>query len=202
MRDIKNTPYLFVFAGANGSGKSTVIDFYLKNNLCPQDYICPDQLVPYDKKNDVVEYIRAMNEAERRRKNNVTLKNSFTFETVLSTRNKLDFINYAKSEGYLVTAIYIVTSDSKINIERVRIRVTQGGHDVPEDKIVSRYEKSMNLMFDVIESADEALIYDNSGKRPIVVFAKYRDKDYYILHPFPEWIQRHCKDERMLSKLK
>jgi predicted ABC-type ATPase len=59
MSDIKNAPYLFVFAGANGSGKSTVINFYLENNLCPQDYICPDQLVPYDKKNDVAEYIRA-----------------------------------------------------------------------------------------------------------------------------------------------
>jgi predicted ABC-type ATPase len=114
----------------------------------------------------------------------------------------LDFINYTKSEGYLVTVIYVVTSDSKINIERVRTRVAQGGHDVPKDKIVSRYEKSMNLMFDVIESANEALIYDNSGKRPIVVFAKYRDKDYYILRPFPEWIKRYCTDKKLLSKLK
>ncbi|GHV05738.1 ATPase AAA [Clostridia bacterium] len=190
----KCVPHLFVFAGANGSGKSTVIDFYLQNNLCPKDYICPDQLVPADKKDDVGEYIRAMEEAERRRKNNVTMKSSFTFETVLSTRSKLDFIKYAKSEGYLVTVIYVITSDSNINIERVAQRVLHGGHDVPKDKIISRYKKSMKLMFEVIRTAHEALIYDNSGEKPVVVFAKHREEDYHIVRPFPDWIKQYCDD--------
>jgi len=200
--DRNGKPYLFVFAGANGSGKSTVIDFYRKNNLCPYNYICPDQLVPVDKKNDVDAYILAMNEAQRRRIDNISQKNSFTFETVLSTIGKLDFINLAKSEGYTVIVIYVITSDYQINIERIKNRVAHGGHDVPKDKIISRYDKSMRLMFEVIHAANEALIYDNSNEKPVVVLAKYRNKDYYIIKPFPNWIMKYCFDEKMLEYLK
>jgi len=201
MADKKNTPHLYVFAGANGSGKSTVIKFFLKNKLCPLNYICPDQLVPTDKKDDVGEYIRAMEEAERRRIDNVADKNSFTFETVLSTKNKLDFINYAKAEGYIVVAIYVITSDYEINIARIKNRVTHGGHDVPVDKVISRFEKSMRLMPDVVNAAHEALIFDNSGSGPLVIFAKYIDGRYFVLKQFPEWLKKYYSREDLLKLL-
>jgi len=125
---------LFVFAGANGSGKSTIVNFYRRNNLCPQLYICPDQLVPHDKKNDVQEYISAMQEAEKRRIENVTLENSFTFETVLSTEEKLNFLLFSKSEGYFVTVIYVTTYSPEINLARIRKRVEQGAMMFREKK--------------------------------------------------------------------
>jgi predicted ABC-type ATPase len=53
-------PHLLVFAGANGSGKSTVVDWYLQRNLCAGEYICPDQLVPKGKQNDRDAYLDAM----------------------------------------------------------------------------------------------------------------------------------------------
>jgi predicted ABC-type ATPase len=192
MLDKNAKPHLYVFAGANGSGKSTIIGFYLRNGLCPRDYICPDQLVPPDKKNDIAAYTEAMDEAERRRINKVALKKSFTFETVLSTSGKLDFVKFAKSEGYTVAVIYVTTNSPEINIERVKARTALGGHDVPTEKIILRYEKSMRLMSDVIEAADEALIYDNSGEKPIVVFAKYLDGRKYVIEPFPEWLKGYC----------
>jgi len=169
---------MFVFAGPNGSGKSTVVDLFRRNGLCPKSFICPDQLVPPDKKEDENAYIRAMETAELTRLNEVALGRSFSFETVLSTENKLSFIKDAKAKNYFVTAIYVVTSDYNINLKRIAERVRQGGHNVPSDKVISRYERSMNLMFDVIMTADEALIYDNSGDVPVVVFQKDIDENY------------------------
>ena len=195
MGSFTECPFLFVFAGANGSGKSTVVDFHIKNGLCPPNYICPDQLVPADLKDDMGAYIRAMEEAELRRIENVALRESFTFETVLSTKGKLDFINLAKAEGYSVTTIYVVTSDPQINIERIKQRVAQGGHDVPVHKILSRYEKSMLLMQEVISASHEALVYDNSGAVPLIVYAKYKDGRRYHLVPFPDWLKPYLRDQ-------
>ena len=73
--------YLLVFAGANGSGKSTVVDWYLERNLCAGEYICPDQLVPKGKQNDVGAYTDAVRRAEKRRNGFIAAKASFTFET-------------------------------------------------------------------------------------------------------------------------
>jgi len=188
-------PYLLVFAGANGSGKSTVVDWYLERNMCAGEYICPDQLVPKGKQDDLDAYIDAMRRAERRRNGFITTKTSFTFETVLSTREKLDFINYAKAEGYIVTTIYVVTSDPQINVERIKQRTAQGGHGVPHDKILSRYKKSMSLMEEVIDAADEALVYDNSGAAPIVLYAKYMDGRRYHIEPFTEWLKPYLIDQ-------
>jgi len=182
---------IFVFAGANGSGKSTVIDFYMAKDWCPMPYICPDQLVPPDKKNDIDAYLQAMVESEKRRMLQVTLGKSFTFETVLSRAEKLEFLRFAKNEGYFITAIYVVTSDPQINIERVKKRVEQGGHGVPIEKIVPRYERAMQLMPEVLNLADEGLIYDNSGEKPIVLYAKYKDGRVYWIDPVPTWLQKY-----------
>ncbi|MBZ3935974.1 zeta toxin family protein [Methanimicrococcus blatticola] len=97
---------------------------------------------------------------------------SFTFETVLSTREKIDFLKWAKNEGYLIKTIYITTADPKINVKRVEERKKQGGHGVPIDKIFSRYEKSMNLMAEVIMLSSMVEVYDNSGSIPVKVFEK------------------------------
>ena len=58
---------IFVFAGPNGSGKSTIINSFLENKICPEYYICPDNLVPADKKDNLQEYLKAMNYAEELR---------------------------------------------------------------------------------------------------------------------------------------
>ena len=163
---------IYVFAGPNGSGKSTVVKLFMDEGVCPQYYICPDQLVPPDKKSDVVEYLKAMEAAERLRLDAISNGLSFSFETVLSTQGKLDFIKFAQSEGYFVTVIYIMTSNPKINLERIKARVKHGGHDVPHEKVIARYEKCLTLMFDVIMASNLAIVYDNSADSPTVVLDK------------------------------
>jgi predicted ABC-type ATPase len=187
---------IFIFAGPNGSGKSTVVDDYISSKLCPENYICPDNFVAAEDKDKLEPYIAAMQMAEAIRYQEVALGHSFCFETVLSNAEKINFIRYAKRQGYEIHIIYITTSSPEINIARVKERVEQGGHDVPTDKIISRYEKSMQLMFDVISESDTARIYDNSDTEPVLVCAKFENRLSIIENP-PGWM-----DKYILSKLK
>ena len=87
---------------------------------------------------------------------------SFTFETVMSSTDKVEILKTAQRLGYRTYLYYIATDDPEINVSRVRNRVRLGGHPVPEDKIVSRYARSLNLLRDAIAYTNRAYIFDNS----------------------------------------
>jgi predicted ABC-type ATPase len=87
---------------------------------------------------------------------------SFSFETVMSHHSKVDFLREAQLKGYRTYLYYVATIDPSINVSRVKLRVRQGGHDVPETKIRSRYVNSLSLLMDAIEVSNRAYIFDNS----------------------------------------
>ncbi len=89
---------------------------------------------------------------------------SLSFETVMSDRRKLEFLQLAKSKGYRIYLYFIATENPRINIERVLNRVEQGGHFVPLGKILSRYTNSLNLLYDAIKLTDKAYLFDNSNE--------------------------------------
>jgi predicted ABC-type ATPase len=161
---------LFLFAGPNGSGKSTIVSDFLKSKRCPPYYICPDNNIDNSLKDNKEAYIKAMKSAEIQRYNAISENKSFSFESVFSTQEKLDFLKFAKSQGYFITVVFVTTKNPKINIERIKTRVLHGGHSVPDDKVFSRYYKSMTLMSKTIEIADNFFLYDNSLDKPIIVF--------------------------------
>jgi predicted ABC-type ATPase len=90
---------------------------------------------------------------------------SFTFETVMSAPDKVSLLQKAQARGYRTYLYYVATDDPAINIGRVRHRVAMGGHAVPEDKIVSRYHRSLQLLMDAIRHTNRAYIFDNSTHR-------------------------------------
>ena len=90
-------------------------------------------------------------------------RRSFTFETVMSSRDKVEFLRLARAAGYRTYLYYIATDDPQINVARVRHRVLMGGHDVPADKIVSRYYRSLALLPEAIQQTDRSFVFDNSG---------------------------------------
>jgi predicted ABC-type ATPase len=92
----------------------------------------------------------------------VECSKSFTFETVMSSPDKVESLRKAQSRGYRTYVYYVATEDPIINISRVKYRVKMGGHSVPEDKIVSRYQRSINLLMEAIQFANRAYIFDNS----------------------------------------
>lgn len=90
-------------------------------------------------------------------------KTSFSFETVMSGKDKPALLEEAHRKGYRSYLYYICTDDVLINKERINSRVLMGEHAVPEDKIVSRYQRSLSLLLDAVKATDRAYLFDNSG---------------------------------------
>jgi predicted ABC-type ATPase len=87
----------------------------------------------------------------------------FSFETVMSHPAKIELLRAARSKGFRNYLYYIATEDPAINISRVTVRVKEGGHDVPDAKVRSRYYRSLQNLIAAIRATDRAYIYDNSG---------------------------------------
>ncbi|WP_431261929.1 zeta toxin family protein [Roseateles chitinivorans] len=90
---------------------------------------------------------------------------TFTFETVMSSGDKVDFMREARERGYRVYLYFVATKDPAINVDRVKIRVKQGGHPVPEDKIRERYVRSIDLLTEAATAANRAYVFDNSADK-------------------------------------
>jgi len=90
---------------------------------------------------------------------------TFTFESVMSSGDKIEFMKEARKRGYRVYLYFVATEDPRINVDRVRRRVKLGGHPVPAKKIRSRYVRSIALMSDACDVAHRAYIFDNSGQQ-------------------------------------
>ena len=115
--------------------------------------------------------------AEELREQMIREKKDFTFETVLSTDRNLKLLKKAKEQGYFVRGYYILTSSASINVSRVNARVASGGHGVPEDKIRSRYKKSIELVPELVKVCDILHIYDNTSNA-FRIFKKRKDVYY------------------------
>jgi predicted ABC-type ATPase len=116
-------------------------------------------------------------------------RSTFTFETVMSSRDKLDLLTDARRLGYRSYLYYICTEWPVISQQRIANRVQEGGHDVPSDKIISRYDRSLSLLPEAIRLSDRAYLFDNSG-RSHRLFAEFESGQ--ILHLAaepPEWFQ-------------
>ncbi len=87
---------------------------------------------------------------------------SFTFETVMSSPTKVDFLRNAKAAGYRVYLYFIATENPEINVARVSHRVASGGHSVPEKKITERYYRCLELLDSAIQLTDRAYLFDSS----------------------------------------
>jgi predicted ABC-type ATPase len=99
----------------------------------------------------------------------LALKVSFTFETVMSSPDKVAFLQKAQQAGYRTYLYFVATEDADINVSRVKYRVQVGGHPVAEDKIRSRYVRSLELLPQAVVHADRAYIFDNSGTERVWV---------------------------------
>ena len=89
---------------------------------------------------------------------------TFTFETVMSSRDKIDFLRDARRRGYRTYLYFVATDDPAINLARVKLRVSQGGHDVPQDRVRDRYRRSIDLLDEACSIANRAYVFDNSGE--------------------------------------
>ena len=96
------------------------------------------------------------------REENLRSGNNFSFETVMSHPDKLEFLKRTVNDGYHVYLYFICTDDVRVNIARVKTRVRNGGHDVPEKKIRDRYYRSLELLYPALGICYKSYLFDNS----------------------------------------
>lgn len=126
----------------------------------------------------------------------VAARKSFSFETVMSSPFKVDFLKETLNAGYRNYLYFIATDDPLINISRVEYRVSTGGHDVPKDKIESRYYRSLDLLLDAVKSTNRAFIFDNSGAESVFI-AEIIDAEIIEIktETVPLWFKKYILDK-------
>lgn len=149
-------------AGPNGSGKTTLTRMLMAAGVDLGIYVNPDDIAAnlegaYD------ERVReAQRVADATRAACIAAGRSFSFETVMSHPSKLDVLRLAKEAGFRIEMFFVGIDDPQVNVTRVGIRVAQGGHDVPAERVVARWHRTMGQVADAIRLCDRALVYDNT----------------------------------------
>jgi replicative DNA helicase len=193
-----------MIAGPNGAGKTTLTQHLLRKGIDLGDYINPDDIAAGLTGTLAQRTKQAQAIADERRNECIRAKRSFSFETVMSHSSKIDVLVRAKQEGYAVLLYFVGTDDPKTNVERVALRVAQGGHAVPDDKIRDRWLRTMTLLQQAIRSSDRSYIFDNSiagtvDTVPRLIFYRSTIRPGRVPHSElfnnpPAWVKRFVLD--------
>lgn len=185
-----DAPALWIIAGPNGSGKSSAYGMASVDQPSGSIWIInPDLLAKRIADHEVMEPVAANLAAVQRIEAwlnaSIDAHQTIGVETVLSTPKYRRLVEHARARGFGINLIYVFLDSVELNIERVRTRVSKGGHDVPEDRIRARRGRSFDQFGWFCEAADRVDVYDNSGARPQLVLAK-RDNEMTIYDDLPE----------------
>jgi predicted ABC-type ATPase len=183
---IDQRPVIVALAGPNGAGKTTFYHAHLRSvglRLVNADVIARDlDLAPYE----------AAKVAASVREELVRQRESFVFETVFSdpVGDKLGFLKKAAASGYTVVLCFIGTSGPDISEQRVAMRVSQGGHDVPTDKLFARYPRILSNLRNALRELLHVWVFDNYDlRRPFRLVAVVEGgRTARLLPPVPRWL--------------
>lgn len=181
-------PNLYIISGCNGAGKTTASYNILPEILNCKEFVNADEIAkglsPFQPEKVSLEAGRIMLE---RIDDLLRIKADFAFETTLSTRSYVNTIKRAKENGYEVTLLYFWLNSQELAIERVKERVREGGHNIPEQVIRRRYNKGIkNLTNLFIPVVDNWMIIDNS-ENPFLTVAEGQQGVEKMIHDKNVW---------------
>jgi predicted ABC-type ATPase len=184
-------PVIVALAGPNGAGKTTFYHAHIQPAALR--FVNPDVLA---RELDLDPCAAAVVAGGLRREL-VKQRESFVFETVFSdpVGDKLAFLKEAAQAGYTVVLCFIGISGPEVSEERVAMRVSQGGHDVPPEKLIARYPRTMTNLQTAIRELPHVFIFDNDDLRtPFRRVAVFRNGQRVSLNqPAPEWLKPMLK---------
>ncbi|MCX6593284.1 MAG: AAA family ATPase [Acidobacteria bacterium] len=152
-------------AGPNGSGKSTLTASVTFPGAAT--VVDPDAIArKLDPAQPARAAIPAAREAILQCRSLLASRSSFILESTLAGNGAIALFRAAKRMGYRTSLIYVALGDPELHIERVRLRVSRGGHDIPDSDIRRRYWRSLSRAPVVMRLADETVVLDNSGSHP------------------------------------
>ena len=173
---------LYIIAGANGSGKSTLAEVLLREKEL--DFLNADEIakeIAPDAINSVP--VSAGKEYFRRLSQFFKDEKSFAVESTLSGNNIIRIINQAKKQNYKIILVYSFLQNCTNCIERVKFRVQNGGHNVPEEDIIRRYYKSIVKFWDEYRlMVDEWSLFFNGYNYAPAIVACGNSENYAIIN--------------------
>ena len=181
-------PNLYIIAGCNGAGKTTASYTVLPEILGCKEFVNADEIAkglsPFQPEKVAIQAGRIM---LQRIDELLKLEEDFAFETTLTTRSYQQTIKFAKEKGYTVTLVFFWLNDVNLAIERVKARVAEGGHDIPEETIIRRYKKGLrNLVNIFIDISDYWLVVDNT-QNPFQLIAQGDFKNNTKVYQQQSW---------------
>ncbi|MFA6186741.1 MAG: hypothetical protein WC770_05960 [Phycisphaerae bacterium] len=168
----KQRPTCFIIAGPNGAGKTTFALHYLPQIADCRNFVNADLIAyglsPFDSLSAQYEAGRIF---LREIYANIDKKVDFAFEATLAGRSHISLLKKLRQDGWQIVLFFLWIPDAAFSKSRVRERVAQGGHDIPDETIYRRYPRIMhNLVKIYIPLCDKVICYDNSEPKPIPVF--------------------------------
>ena len=197
----KKTPRIYVLAGTNGAGKSSIAGAMLIEEGV--EYFNPDEaaeLIRVANPDITLEESQsaAWEEGRRLLERAIHERLDYAFETTLGGRTIPALLEQAMEAGIEVHIWYVGLTNVELHIERVHARVKRGGHDIPEERIRQRYARSLLNLIQLMPKLTELMVYDNSveadphiGAMPeprlIVHLNRGKSLDVCELALTPEW---------------
>lgn len=161
------TPVIFVLAGVNGAGKSSVGGAALRRNGA--DYFNPDEAAAKIRREFGCSLEESNQHAweEGRRLLEIAIRErtSHAFESTLAGTSIPRLLVAAAKEGFEVRIWFVGLSSPELHVARVRARVAAGGHDIPEPKIRERWDASRRNIIALMPYLAEMKLFDNSTER-------------------------------------
>lgn len=152
---------LWLLAGPNGSGKTTLLNSVPEfNKFTPFNIDGITQKI--DSRYSFAAYKQAYKQFDRNLEESISNSVDIIRETTLCGRGIFRFIENAKRRGYIVSLVFIYVGDVDVCLDRVRHRVSLGGHDVKADDVRRRYINSINNVANHIDEFDYVVFYDNT----------------------------------------
>ena len=192
---MKPKKQLWLLAGGNGSGKSTFYRTQLATRGIPfvNADILAKELYPYAP--ELHSYDAAIL-ATQMRLQLLREGRNFCFETVFSHPSKIDFVAKAKTMGYEIILAFIHLNIVSLNQARIAQRVSEGGHNVPDEKVINRIPRVLKLIKQTLPLCDQTYILDNSrADNPFQQIAVIHDGQLELKGlPIPEWCRELLAD--------
>ncbi|MCT4664554.1 MAG: zeta toxin family protein [Flavobacteriales bacterium] len=175
---------LYIIAGPNGAGKTTASFTVLPEILNCQEFVNADEIAqglsPLNQ-NGVSVQLQSGRLMLRRIHELLEKGINFALETTLSTRSYIKFIKLAQSKGYLVTLLFLHLDSSELAIKRVEIRVKEGGHSIPENVIIRRYQSGLKNFFQLFNNVVNKWVLVNNTHGSMDVIAEKNDDSVSVV---------------------
>jgi predicted ABC-type ATPase len=173
---------IFIIAGANGSGKTTFANRFIRKYR--YNFINTDEIASELKVKDVEINLRSGKIFFNRIHSHLKQNESFIIESTLAGQYLVHFIKQIKEQEYLLTIIYLFLETPDLCLERIKERVLKGGHPVPEKDVVRRYYRSKTNFWNRYKNLADKWYIIHNGKQEFVRIAM-GIKEKYIVNNQP-----------------